>query len=287
MDFETILTHPGGSHKDELLACCVLLAVKPVAIVRREPTADDLADAAVCVVDVGDEHAPERNNFDHHQFPKDHPPTCSLSLVLQHLGLYEDAKQFCEWLEPAEWFDSRGPGRTAEWLGVERDIVGKMNSPIDVTLLRRFAQVTSLEPGEPIWEVMRMIGQDLLDYIHTLRARLDYIAKHAQLWNLGTEEQPFNIIYMPRTDPLPDDPSMGLGRYIESMDEAVRAVGMVYPDRRGTGYGMARYNDHPELDFTRIESDPQVRFAHKSGFMAKLETTEPEELKKLVARARV
>ena len=118
MAFSRILTHPGGSHKDEFLACCLLLAENPVSIVRREPTADDLADLTTAVVDVGHEHAPERGNFDHHQFPKDHPPLCALSLVLQHLGIYEDARQFCDWLEPAEWFDTRGPNETAKWLGV-------------------------------------------------------------------------------------------------------------------------------------------------------------------------
>src|SRR5687768_10160191 len=114
--FRTILTHPGGAHKDEVLACSVLLAQQPVPVVRREPGPADLADLTICVVDVGHVHDPTLNNFDHHQFPKDHPPTCSLSLVLQHLGLYEEAREFCEWLEPAEWFDCRGPFTTASWL---------------------------------------------------------------------------------------------------------------------------------------------------------------------------
>ena len=160
MTFSRILTHPGGSHKDEFLACCLLLAENRAPIVRREPTDEDLSDLATAVVDVGHEHAPERGNFDHHQFPKDHPPLCALSLVLQHLGIYEDARQFCDWLEPAEWFDTRGPVETAKWLGVARETLFKLNSPIDTTLLRRFAGATELRPGEPLWEVMRWIGCD-------------------------------------------------------------------------------------------------------------------------------
>ena len=35
----TIVTHPGGSHKDDLLAVCVLAALHGCPIVRREPTA--------------------------------------------------------------------------------------------------------------------------------------------------------------------------------------------------------------------------------------------------------
>ena len=147
----TILTHPGSAHKDELLACSVLLALHPVPIVRREPTSADLADPTVAVVDVGGRHEPALGNFDHHQLPKDHPPTCSLSLVLQHLGLYDDARQFCDWLEPAEWFDCRGPLATAKWAGVPPAALARLISPIDVTLLRRFALAARLEPGQPIW----------------------------------------------------------------------------------------------------------------------------------------
>ena len=182
--FTTILTHPGSAHKDEFLACCVLLASSPVPIVRREPTEADLADPATAVIDVGHRHEPALNNFDHHQLPDDAAPTCALSLVLQHLGLYADARAFCEWLEPAEWFDCRGPNATAKWLGIERDIVFKLYSPLDGTLLRRFAAATRHAPGEPLWEMMRLVGTDLLDYIRSSRARLTFIGQHAQLWTL-------------------------------------------------------------------------------------------------------
>jgi len=137
---KAILTHPGSAHKDDLLACCLLVARHEIPVWRREPLEEDLADPGIVVVDVGGEHEPLRSNFDHHQFPRDHEPICALSLVLKNMGLYEDARSFCEWLEPAEWFDTRGPFQTAEWLGVERAVMNKLNSPIDITLLRRFAQ---------------------------------------------------------------------------------------------------------------------------------------------------
>src|SRR5690606_713549 len=181
MSLTLILTHPGGAHKDEFLACAVLLALHPVEVVRREPTASDLADPSIAVVDVGGEHAPERMNFDHHQFPADHPPQCALSLVLRHLEIYADAKAFCDWLEPAEWFDVLGPTETSRRLGVDRPTLAKLNSPVDVTVLRRFAAARELRPGDVIWELMRLIGQDLLDFVHGLRHRLDFIGKHAEL----------------------------------------------------------------------------------------------------------
>jgi len=280
---ERIVTHPGGAHKDELLACSLLAAVHGVEILRREPTEADLADPATAVVDVGEKHEPELNNFDHHQFPADHPPICALSLVLQHLGIYDDARTFCDWLEPAEWFDTRGPNVTAKWLGLDRDTLAKLNSPIDVTLLRRFAKSTRLAPGDVIYEMMRMTGQDLIDYVRSLRQRLDFVAAHAEFWNVAGQE----ILFLPRTEPIPDEPSSGIGRYLESIGKDKAVSALVYPDRRGTGYGLSRHQDHPAFDFTRISTEPDVHFAHARGFVAKTSAADVARLKELLETARV
>jgi Uncharacterised protein family (UPF0160) len=283
MPITLILTHPGGAHKDELLACSLLAAVNRVPIVRREPTDADLADPTIAVVDVGGEHAPERNNFDHHQFPADHPPVCALSLVLQHLGVYEDARKFCDWLEPAEWFDTRGPNVTARWLGVERSTLNKLNSPIDVTILRRFAKAKRLEPGEPLWEILSYIGQDLLEYLRELRTRLNFVAQNSEIWNVDDHE----ILFLPRTDPMPDEPSAGIDRYLESIGKSSSVAALIYPDRRGSGYGLSRHNDDLRYDFTRIEKEPDVHFAHARGFVAKTSAAEIGRVRELLSLAKV
>jgi len=283
--FTILLTHPGGAHKDEFLACSVLLAVNPVPILRREPTPADLADPSVAVVDVGHVHDPALNNFDHHQLPRDHAPLCALSLVLQHLGLYEDARQFCEWLEPAEWFDCRGPMDTARWLGVERHVIGKLHSPIDGTLLRRFALASRLSPGDPLWEMMRLIGEDLLAYVRSLRERLDFIARHAELWTLDDVAGSPCALFLPRTDPLPADPSAALERYVETRGLGDRVLGLVSPDRRSGGYGLSRHRDNARLDFTRIAGEADVHFAHARGFVAKTSATAPDRLRHLLRLA--
>ncbi|NNC88122.1 MAG: hypothetical protein HKN82_06640 [Akkermansiaceae bacterium] len=286
MAIEMILTHPGGAHKDEFLACSLLAARHGVPIVRREPELADLDNPAVLVVDVGGEHDPERGNFDHHQFPRDHEPICALSLVLQHLGLYEDAKLFCDWLEPAEWFDTRGAIGTARWLGVERDIMDKLNSPMDITLLRRFAREERLAPGEVLYETMRWVGEDLLDYLKTLHDRLADIERRGEIWELEADGgESFKVLFMPRVDPLPAEPSLGLGRYLHSIGKSGEVAGLVYPDRRGSGYGLSRHNDHPRLEFTRIEGHEDVHFAHARGFVAKTSATETGRLKELLRAA--
>lgn len=280
-----IVTHPGGAHKDELLAACVLVAKHPVPVHRREPTAEDLSDEAVAVLDVGGEHEPDRMNFDHHHFDREHPPTCCLSLVLQHLGLYEDALQFCDWLPTAEWFDSRGPNATAKWLGVPRRAVSQLNSPIDMTLLRGFARGTLHQPGDTIYEYMRLVGQDLLDFLAEARARLDYVAQRVSRWTLEREGEQLQVIFLPRSEPASDEPSRAVASYVraEGLHESVAAL--VYPDRRGTGYGIARYEDFAGLDFSKVEAEADVHFAHKRGFMCKTTATSATRLQELIQAA--
>jgi len=232
MSIRLIITHPGGAHKDDFLACSLMVSVHGVPIVRRDPSEQELDDPSVCIIDVGGRHEPEKNNFDHHQFPRDHTPTCALSLILQHLGMYEDAQMFCDWLEPAEWFDCRGPQKTAEWLGVPREVVGKLNSPIDISMLRRFAKLTpdsELHAGDPIYELMCYIGGDLLEYLKSVRSKLDSISAHVERWEVTSGGECFDVLFLPRTESAIDDASGSLARYIivNELHEQIAAI--AYP----------------------------------------------------------
>ena len=281
----TILTHPGGAHKDDLLAVCLLAARTGAPVVRRVPTAQDLADPSVAIVDVGGEHAPERNNFDHHHFPREHPPTCALSLVLEHLGLYQAGLRFFPWLETAEYFDSRGPKKTAEWLGVPRAAIDQLNSPVDATLLRRFAGSTALSPDDPLYAFMVMVGQDMLDHLHQAQVRIAFVAEHSERWTLSHGDDTVEAIFLPRTDPPASEPSTAVNNYISAQGLGQTVAAICYPDTRGPGYGIGRYEDHHRLDFSRIEGEPDVHFAHKSGFMCKTTALDPERLKALLLGA--
>lgn len=284
-DLTRIVTHPGGAHKDDLLACCVLIAGSDATIVRRDPTEAELGDPKVAVVDVGGSHDPALSNFDHHQFPREHAPTCALSLVLGALGVYEDALQFCDWLEAAEWFDSRGPNKTADWLGVPRRAISQLNSPIDITLLRRFAAQSEHVPGEPIYEYMRFVGQDLLDFLRAVREGIDRVTEQSERWSVAAGSETVEAIFLPRTDPMPDEPSGSVARYVRAKGLGSVIGATVYPDRRGKGYGISRFEDDPRLDFSQLEGESDVHFAHKSGFMCKTAATDPERLQELIRRA--
>ena len=284
---KTIITHPGGAHKDDFLACSVLLSNHPVSIFRRDPTEQELEDPEVAVVDIGHQHDPKLNNFDHHQLPRDHEPTCALSLVLQKFEIYEDTKEFCSWLETTEWFDCRGPHDTAEWLGVDREAMAKLNSPLDVTMFQAFAKQKEHHPGEPVWEVMKMMGTDLVQYVTGLRGRINQVAKIEEFWDLGQGEDMIKVAFVLRTEPEVEEASGGLAWRIKELGLEEEVVAMVYPDSRGGGYGMRRYDDNLALDFSQLSEQPDVHFTHNRGFIAKTSTTEVSRLKELVLLAKV
>ncbi len=285
MTIQLIVTHPGGAHKDDFLACSLLAHLHGVPIQRREPTDEDLSDAATCVVDVGGQHDAELNNFDHHQFPRDSPPLCALSLVLQDMGLYEDALKFCAWLRPAEWLDTLGPNETAKRMEIPRSAFSDLNSPIDITMLNRFASHSELSPDNPIYHVMCMVGEDIVNYVRSLRERLDYLKDHSQYWTIETDGDPIHALFLEQSEVIAKDPSFGLYAFIAEQEKEDEVQALVYPDRRGSGYGLTRYEDCPRLNFSQIESCDDVRFAHKRGFVAKVDVSDPSRLKELLGLA--
>ena len=276
-----IITHPGSAHKDDFLACSMLIAEQGIPIFRRDPTENELNNPDIITVDVGLRHEPEKQNFDHHQFPREHPPTCALSLVLQHLSLYEDAISFCPWMETAEWLDVKGPRKTAEWLNVDPHVVNQLSSPIDFSMLRYFGEETELYPGHPTWEIMRRIGWDLLNYLRTMRNQLDALDGHVQTWRVGA----LNVCVLPRVEGMAPDTAAALDMYVRELNLEISAT--VYPDKRGDGYGLCRFNDDLRFDFTGVAGESDVHFVHKQGFIAKTSTTDFDRLNVLLRQSLV
>jgi hypothetical protein len=85
---------------------------------------------------------------------------------------------------------------------------------------------------------------------------------------------------------MPDEPSAGIGRYLEGIGKNTRVAALIYPDRRGGGYGLSRHNDDPRYDFTLIEKQPDVHFAHARGFVAKTSASGLPRLKELLSLAK-
>jgi uncharacterized UPF0160 family protein len=89
---DTLITHSGSFHADDLLAFAVLSTLHPQArLVRtRDPKIIADADAGAVIFDLGFRYAPEEHRYDHHQPDRPRRPDglaySSFGLVWRHFG---------------------------------------------------------------------------------------------------------------------------------------------------------------------------------------------------------
>jgi len=287
MRIKQIITHPGAAHRDDLLATAILLAncsgYPP--IIRKEPTASELTDPEIAVIDVGRSHDPDKLNFDHHQFPRDGIPTCALNLITQHLGLEESFKLANSWYDLTAVVDCKGPNYAKDWLGLPSlGSFFQMCSPVEKWLLHLFQAAKVIFP-----EHQRKAISTYLVKKNTFPQTTAHFLYEA-LMNMGTHMTDLAQEYKERWDVLPeiesvdipnsgfkffdarrfeksDNPTLGLNNYISSYRP--ECVVSITQDERNKGYQIYRMNDHSAIDLTLLDNDDRILFTHPGGFVAK------------------
>lgn len=270
-----IIAHPGTAHKDDFLSACVLLATLDNAVIfRREPTSEDLDDPNTYVVDVGLEYSPERHNFDHHQ---DNSLPCAFHLIMKHLGHHDAAMLMFAWYPHMSMMDVRGPYRTAEHLGVDSRVLFASSSPIDGYILSTFADLETLSSKNPLYELMKAIGVNMISLIGRKMNRLERLKEEARVVTIKHLKAV--------TSDINDSPKLAMELYLRYLDDE-KIVMSITPSNRGEGWELLRLGDNTIVDFSIIAEDPQVRFVHGNGFLAKTNARIPmEEVVKLACQA--
>jgi len=275
-----IVTHPGMAHRDEVLSISLLLAsVAPGArIERRNPSVQEMEDPRVLVVDTGLAYDRAKGNLDHHQEICDESvPGCAITKVLEYLGQDPQvARKAWRWLAGTEVIDSKGPKALAKFFAMGVEAVYDMQSPMEGALLRWFGGMTTIKPDDSGYNLLEMVGNDLLKELRETEPRLQLLAQVVRY------EQVNDLNVANATAIARDDrPSFATEAFFRGSDIEV----IVSQDDRGTGYSLFRRDDAPKVDFTRIKDDPEVIFAHGGGFIAK--TAPGADWRRLVAAARV
>jgi len=274
-----IVTHKGGAHRDEFVACCLLLAsvsdsVQSV-IERRDPTPEELEDVNTYVVDVGERHEPAKNNFDHHQ---QGAVGCALTMVLDHLGLLELARSTFAWIDFSESLDCRGPYATAAKLGISKEAFFQTLSPVEAQMLQLFEQEKIIHPGMALYILMRQLGAGWLRYLEDMEKRLALLPSRTEIIDVnGVNTMVVDIDGK-------DNPVLGLEQFCQAYEkEHGSKIGItITRDDRGDGYALFRREDHPRVDFRPLTGRPDMVFVHTLGFMGKTKAgVDPIELVKL------
>jgi hypothetical protein len=270
-----IVAHPGSAHKDDFLSVSVLLAtLKQAEVFRREPTEEDLNDPDTYVVDVGLVLDPDRHNFDHHQ---DRSLPCAFHLVMQHLGHHEAAMLMFAWYPHMSMMDVRGPYQTAEHLGVDSSILFASSSPIDGYIISTFASLESLNDQNPLYDLMKSLGENMIALIGRKMERLEQLKAEAKVIEIKHLKAVVSDI--------DKSPKLAMELYLRFLDDE-NIVMSITPSNRGEGWELLRLGDNMIVDFRVIEDNPEVRFVHGSGFLAKTHTRLPlEDVVKLACMA--
>lgn len=296
-----IVTHGGRPHLDDVMACALAMCRKGpesqddgvtqflsrnwgfMPIYRREPTAAELEDPNVVVIDVGGRLEPGRSNFDHHQLDRS-DCRCAMHLIAGHIRVpYKDGSRyptFAEflprifpWWDTLVRLDQQGPYEAARHAGMVWDHIVPFIGPLAEVYLDQFAD-ERLSPQDRGSFVYRTLAC----YVNNKVAAYFDIAEHLRREKLGEIE----VLDFTECDPRTcEDASKAF------LTEAGVAVFVARPRREGetwdnTGLTLMRIGDDMRVDFTKVESEPSVRFAHKGGFLAQLKERDMDEARRLI-----
>ena len=276
------IIHSGAAHRDELLALGLAVHAKLITedtpVYRRDPTPDELDDPEVMVLDVGMRHEPGLANFDHHQLERG-TVECALSLLAKHCTFetgitYDDLFGDRSWYKATKMLDCQGPFVLAKSVGLDK-LPPELMSPVESTVLRSMESYTGELPL-PQWLVL-LCGATITDKVVgavKLRDAVKFLEAEAVL----VPVQDFYAVMVPSAE------LMGIEDYKASHSEDI-AVSVLYDDR-GEGLTLFRFDDDPRIDFSKLEGDERILFAHKGGFIAKtLTRVSQEEVAALVEKA--
>lgn len=253
-----IVTHPGSAHKDDFMSVSILLATLGAAEVhRREATEEDLNDPDTYVVDVGMHLEPERHNFDHHQ---DRNLPCAFHLVMQYLGYHEAAMMVFGWYVHMSMMDVGGPYKTAKHLGVETSVLFAASSPIDGYILSHFSRQKKMTEKDFFYRFMKDFGLDMIRMIELKMNRLERLKSEAQVVPVGDYKAIFS--------PIEENPKLSMELYLHLLDDN-DIVMSITPSNRGKGWELLRLEDNYFVDFRTVAKEPEIRFVHVNGFIAK------------------
>lgn len=279
-----IVTHAGSAHADEVVSIALLLAadetIESISRVNDVPPAD-LGDPTVYVLDIGRRHDPDLLNFDHHQFSADAPPRCTLSLVLDHLGLDAAARRCWPWLETFEYWDTGGPGSAGRFLNVPHleTMVPQLASPLENALLDAFASQHHLRPRDLVFCMLKMLGETLLAELREIPRLVDWFSGHA-IKTITPQATRLLLAHWPNAPRALTRKAFSL--YLRESAPEVDLT--ITPDDRGPGFVLQRRPGANHPDFRLLTGDPSITFIHASGFMAVTKSRDEKEVERVVER---
>lgn len=262
-----IITHGGQAHLDDTLAVCVLLhhIIKdnslPIILERRNPTKEELDDPNVWVLDIGGEYNPDKKNFDHHQLKEN---ICAATMLMDHLW-GKSYRDFVQWPEFVETWDSNGPSKAMELLGSTQEKSGLVKNPLAYGLISIFSSKTKLEFVGPnpventITSIMSLIGSSLYSVVESSQKCLDELTANA----VFLEHNGFRVLDMTGCNLIHSSETNVIDLFCNNSGKKADII--LARDARDNGhFRMVRLKDDT-ISFKQLEG--VTKFVHQSGFL--------------------
>lgn len=267
------VVHNGKCHRDEVLAVglAIVLGIIDVRtpVYRREPSQEELEDPTILVLDVGGIHDPARNDFDHHQFDPE-VEECALTLLAKAHNVPREFLRHGdpditahELLKGAPWYrgalaqDTKGPAGLARSVGLQF-LPKELASPFEEFILAEIGNNTRI-PETWMGFLRDMIASKVRVSANLGRV-LDELHRNARFFTVNRVDGR-KILVVDVTPSLP----FALNEFVRRTGRFVSVT--ISKDPRTGGKTLYRM-DEPAVDFSRLEGEPDVIFAHKQGFVA-------------------
>ncbi len=256
-NIKLIISHPGKTHRDDFLAIGLIQSIcgKVIKVERRNPTQEELDDPDIAVVDFGGRHDPKTSCYDHHQFPRG-TKECALTLVAQSYKVEKVLSRF-DWYFVTTILDSCGPFAVARNYGLESFPPGLM-SPIENSILRHTRKFPEVEA-----KISKQVMDDVLEEAWETDNNIKWLRENARLEHVREIPVIWSEIHN-----LNDLAKNQYRKEVSFQTKNSVAI-QVYYDNRNEGMTFFRFDDDKRIDFSKLENDPKILFAHKNGFIAK------------------
>lgn len=249
-----IVVHNGKAHQDDFLAACVCAYKLDAPIFRCSPTEKDLTDPNVWVLDQGGDFNCSLHNFDHHQIEE---KICSFTMILDYF-YNNDFREYLPYLRFLEIYDSYGPKPAADFAEMKIDSLDFVTSPIHLCMVRIFSKIEG-EVYDPIYSVMKSIGEEICNQIESIEELLDTL-EESEFFDYSK----YRILDVTKCIPPEGYRFDQLPTKIYCKVKKEHADIILTPDSRNPeNFRMISTN----LDVARFKKNEISEFTHNSGFL--------------------
>jgi hypothetical protein len=269
-----IITHDGQAHQDDVLSSSlVIFKYNITEIIRGKPTKEEINNPKIWKLDVGNKLNPDINQIDHHHKKMD---DCTLSLLLKHWGIWKKAKKVHNWLENIRIIDTKGVHKVAEFYNIPTSTISKFHSFIDRCVLKLFEERKTIKKGEPLFELLRFIGQEFFKQIDNYFKMVSFVEENAEI---------DTIKEVPIIKCINTEPNNSLYRALSEKKRELWGFGglvITQNDRNEDEINVRRYNNDRRINFLKLNKfkhDKNIVFIHPNNFIGVFKKMSDYELK--------